>query len=185
MRCRPVEPFADVLLIETEVHGDERGWLSETYHRERFARMGLDVTFVQENHACSRRAYTIRGLHYQIPPHAQAKLIRVLKGAIVDVVVDIRRGSPTFGRHAAVRLQAGDWRQLYVPEGFAHGYCTLEPDTEVLYRLSGHYAPTHERGIAWDDPDLSIAWPLPEGVTPLISPKDRRQPRLREQPDLF
>jgi dTDP-4-dehydrorhamnose 3,5-epimerase len=164
--------------------GDERGYFAETYHRRRFEESGITGDWVQENHAASTAVGTVRGLHYQLPPFAQAKLIRVTRGAALDVVLDIRRGSPTFGRHVAVELRAGDGRQLMVPAGFAHGYCTLEPDTEILYRVDAYYSPDHERGIRWDDPALGIDWPV-TAADVVLSDKDRGLPPLHRQPDLF
>jgi dTDP-4-dehydrorhamnose 3,5-epimerase len=163
---------------------DERGFLAETWRRDRFHELGLGRAWCQENHAGSSRAGTVRGLHYQVPPAAQAKLVRVVRGALLDVAVDLRRGSPTFGRHAAVELSTANFRQLFIPAGFAHGYCTLEPDTEILYRLDHVYAPEHERGISWNDPELGIEWPV-DPASAIVSAKDRSLPRLADQPDLF
>lgn len=149
-----------VKILEPRRFGDERGFFSETWNARDFAAAtGVEATFVQDNHALSGERFTLRGLHFQIPPHAQGKLVRVTRGAVLDVVVDIRRGSPSFGRHAAVALSAENWRQLWAPPGVAHGYCTLEDDVEVLYKTTGYYAPEHERGLAPDDPALAIAWP--------------------------
>jgi dTDP-4-dehydrorhamnose 3,5-epimerase len=164
--------------------GDARGFFAETWSRDRFHGAGIDVEWVQENHAMSAAAGTVRGFHYQIPPAAQAKLIRVVRGAALDVAVDLRRGSPTFGRHVAIELSAENFRQFLIPSGFAHGYCTLEPNTEILYKVDHVYAPDTERGIRWDDPALGIDWP----VTPreaVLSEKDRGLPLLADQPDLF
>ena len=158
-------------------HGDERGFFSETWSRAAFASAGIDCDFVQDNHSLSRSKGTVRGLHFQTPPFAQAKLVRVIRGAILDVAVDIRDRSPTFGRHVAVELSAANWRQLFVPQGFAHGFCTLEPDTEVLYKVSAPYAPDHDRGILWNDPALAIAWPVSPAAA-VVSGKDRAQPLL-------
>jgi len=165
-------------------YGDHRGFLSETYGRARFGACGVDVDFVQDNQSYSAAAGTIRGLHFQVPPHEQGKLVRVVRGAVIDVVVDIRHGSPTFGQATAVELSAENWRQFYVPPGFAHGFCTLMPDTEVLYRLTQYYSPSAESGLAFDDPDLAITWAvaLEEAV---VSDKDRKNPRLRDLAALF
>lgn len=181
-----VETFAapDLVAVTPPKHGDDRGFLSETYSRERFARLGIDIDFVQDNHTYSASKGTIRGLHFQIPPHAQGKLVRVVRGAILDVVVDIRHGSPAFGTATAVALSADNWRQLYVPPGFAHGFCTLVDDTEVLYRMTAYYAPASDRGLAFDDPGLGIAWPVEPGAA-ILSDKDRRHPRLADLPAHF
>ncbi|MDE2579758.1 MAG: dTDP-4-dehydrorhamnose 3,5-epimerase [Hyphomicrobiales bacterium] len=173
-----------VKIVTPKKHGDERGFFSETYNKQDFEEAGLHFDFVQDNHSLSAPAGTIRGLHYQTPPFAQDKLIRVLRGAILDVAVDIRRSSPTFGRHVAVELSAANWRQLLVPIGFAHGFCTLQPDTEVAYKTTNFYSAAHDFGLLWDDPDLAIAWPVPAGEA-LLSPKDRKQPRLAAATALF
>jgi dTDP-4-dehydrorhamnose 3,5-epimerase len=164
--------------------GDERGFFAESWNRQRFRDAGVDADWVQENHAASAARGTVRGFHYQVPPAAQAKLIRVVRGAALDVAVDIRRGAPTFGRHVAVELSASNFRQLFVPAGFAHGYCTLEPDTEILYKVDHPYAPDTERGIRWDDPALGIDWPIEAGAA-VLSDKDRELPTLAEQADVF
>lgn len=166
-------------LITPKRWGDDRGFFSETYNRRLFAEHGLALEFLQDNHTFSARAGTVRGLHYQLPPHAQDKLIRVIRGAILDVAVDLRRGSPTYGRHVAVELSAANWAQMLVPIGFAHGFCTLTPDVEVLYKVTNYYAPEHDRGILWNDPELGIAWPV-GAAQALLSDKDRRLPRLGE-----
>lgn len=159
--------------------GDTRGFFSETFNAERLAEVGITGPFVQDNHSLSRSPGVLRGLHYQAPPAAQAKLVRVVKGRIFDVAVDIRAGSPTYGRHVAVELSAENWRQLYVPAGFAHGFVTLEPDTEVIYKVDAFYAPAQEAGIAWDDPEIGIDWPVaPEQV--LLSDKDKINPPLKD-----
>jgi dTDP-4-dehydrorhamnose 3,5-epimerase len=166
-----------VKLIVPKRHDDDRGFFSETYSQSAFAAAGIADAFVQDNHSRSRAPGTLRGLHFQSPPHAQGKLVRVSCGRILDVAVDIRRGSPAFGRHVAVELSADNWHQLWVPAGFAHGYVTIEPDTEVQYKVTSPYAPSHDAGIAWDDPALAIAWPV---TTPALSPKDQRLPRLTQ-----
>lgn len=165
-------------------HGDARGFFSEIFREDALRRHGIEAAFVQENHSLSVDRGVIRGLHFQIPPAAQAKLVRVGAGAILDVAVDIRAGSPTYGRHVAVVLSAAEGNQLFVPEGFAHGFCTLEPNTEVLYKVNRYYSPEHDRGLLWNDPALGIAWPAGEGEAAL-SDKDRRQPPLAELPALF
>ena len=171
--------IADVKIVEPARHGDERGYFSETYNKRTFAAAGIALDFVQDNHSLSRPAGTIRGLHYQLAPFAQDKLVRVVRGAIFDVAVDLRRGSPSYGRHVAVTLGAGDARQLLVPIGFAHGFCTLEPDTEVIYKVTNFFSAPHDRGILWSDPALGIAWPVAaEDAT--LSAKDRQLPPLRD-----
>ena len=173
-----------VKLIAPERIADDRGFFSEVYSARAFARAGIETPFVQDNHSLSVRAGTVRGLHFQSPPHAQAKLVRVTRGRILDVAVDLRRSSPTYGRHVAVELSAENWRQLLVPAGFAHGFCTLEPDTEIVYKVSAPFAAAHDLGLAFDDPALGIDWPVrPEQVT--LSDKDRRQPRLSDLPRYF
>jgi len=160
-------------------HEDRRGFFSEIWSRAAFAAIGIDCDFVQDNHSLSRQKGTVRGLHFQTPPFAQAKLLRVPRGAILDVVVDIRRGSPTFGQHVAVELSAENWHQLFVPEGFAHGFCTLQPDTELLYKVSAPYAPDHDKGLLWNDPALAIDWPVTANEA-VVSDKDRAQPFLAD-----
>ncbi|HEX6986673.1 MAG TPA: dTDP-4-dehydrorhamnose 3,5-epimerase, partial [Planctomycetaceae bacterium] len=142
----------DVLIITPVRHGDARGFLSETYNKRRFATLGIGIDFVQDNHSFSAAQGTVRGLHFQVPPFAQAKLVRVLRGAIYDVAVDLRASSPTFGRSVGVVLSAEDWNQLLIPVGFAHGFCTLTPDTDILYKVSQHYSPEHDKGVLWNDP---------------------------------
>ncbi len=174
----------EVRLIVPNKHQDARGFFSETYNARALLEAGIDVTFVQDNHSLSSEVGVIRGLHFQAPPHAQGKLIRVTKGAILDVAVDIRRGSPTYGQHVAVTLSAENWAQLWIPVGFAHGFCTLQPNTEVLYKVTDYYAPECDRGVAWDDPGLSIDWPVsPKDA--VLSQKDREHPTLAELPTYF
>jgi dTDP-4-dehydrorhamnose 3,5-epimerase len=171
-------PIAGLMLIEPKVFSDSRGFFSETYNRQDLADAGFSVTFVQDNHSLSVKQGTIRGLHYQVPPFAQDKLVRVLRGSILDVALDIRVGSPTFGQHVEVVLSANNWKQLLVPKGFAHGFCTLEPNTEVMYKVSNPYSPQFDSGILWNDPALGIAWPAFGGTE--ISVKDMNLPRLKE-----
>ncbi len=172
------------LLITPEKHVDHRGFFSETYNKRVLAEAGFDKEFVQDNHSLSRDQGVVRGLHFQIPPHAQDKLVRVIRGRIFDVAVDIRKGSPTFGQHVAVELSAENWRQLLIPAGFAHGFCTLEPDTEVIYKVTAHYAPEHDKGLLWNDPALGIDWPIkPEQA--IISDRDRAHPPFAALPDYF
>ncbi len=174
----------DVKIITGKKFGDRRGFFSEVYNRKAFAEAGIALDFVQDNHSLSAQPGTVRGLHFQSPPFAQHKLVRVPRGRILDVAVDIRRSSPTFGRHVTVELSAENWRQLLVPIGFAHGFATLEPDTEVIYKVSDYYSAANDLGLAWDDPDLGIAWPLPPGGA-VLSDKDRTHPRLRDLPAIF
>jgi dTDP-4-dehydrorhamnose 3,5-epimerase len=171
-------------IVTPNKHGDERGFFCETYNASAWAKAGLNCQFVQDNHSLSRDAGTVRGLHFQTAPFAQAKLIRVVRGAILDVAVDLRRSSPTFGRHVAVELSARNGRQLFAPIGFAHGFATLEPDTDVLYKVTNFYSPRQDVGLAWDDPDLIIAWPV-DADHAILSAKDRALPRLRDLPNVF
>jgi dTDP-4-dehydrorhamnose 3,5-epimerase len=176
--------LADVKIITPPKFGDHRGFFSETYHKAKLVEAGIDIEFVQDNQSLSTTRGVLRGLHYQVPPLAQDKLVRVTRGAILDVAVDIRRGSATFGQHVAVELSAENWRQLLVPIGFAHGFVTLTDETEVCYKCSDFYSPEHERGIAFDDPELGIEWPLAVGELTL-SARDRQHPRLKDQADVF
>ncbi len=168
----------DVLMVERVRMEDGRGVFSEIYRQDEFERHGIRVRFVQDNHSHTKRAGTLRGLHYQCPPHAQDKLVSVLRGRILDVAVDIRMDSPTFGMSVAVELSDRNGLQIFIPKGFAHGFLTLEPDTEVIYKVSHHYAPDAEAGIRWDDPDLAIDWMLKEA--PLLSERDGQLPWLSE-----
>ena len=177
-------PLDGIVEIRPARHGDDRGWFSEVYKRHTLRDAGIDIEFVQDNESFSAPAGTLRGLHYQLPPHAQDKLVRVIHGSILDIAVDIRRGSATFGQHVAVTLTAELGNQLLVPAGFAHGFSTLEPDTRVAYKVSAVYAPDCERAIRWDDPALGIDWQLPPGG-PTLSGKDAVAPLLADQPDLF
>ena len=164
----------DVRLITPRRFGDERGWFTETWSQRT-----LDIAFCQDNMSLSAHPGTIRGLHFQKPPHAQAKLVMVLQGRILDVAVDIRRASPTFGQHVAVELSAAAGNQLLIPRGFAHGFCTLEPGTQVMYKVDDFYAPETDAGIFWADPDLAINWPVRVDQAHL-SPKDLGLPRLKD-----
>jgi dTDP-4-dehydrorhamnose 3,5-epimerase len=174
----------DLLLVTPRKHSDQRGFFSETFRADVFAGSGAEASFVQDNHVLSMQKGVLRGLHFQTPPHAQGKLIRCTRGAILDVAVDIRAGSPTYGRHVALELSSGNWRQLWIPCGFAHGYLTLEDDCEVIYKVTDYYAPECDRGIAWDDPALAIAWRLPASEI-ILSDKDRKQPRLSDVETTF
>jgi dTDP-4-dehydrorhamnose 3,5-epimerase len=160
-------------------HGDARGWFTESYSKRRLEDAGIFEDFVQDNHSFSASRYTLRGLHFQSPPHAQAKLVRCLVGAIWDVAVDLRKGSPTYGRWVAAELTAAGGEQLYVPVGFAHGFVTLTENAEVAYKTSDYYAPECDGGLAWDDPDFAIPWPL-DGALPQLSGKDAVQPALAD-----
>jgi dTDP-4-dehydrorhamnose 3,5-epimerase len=164
--------------------GDRRGYFAECYVRSDFVAAGIANDFMQDNQSASVAASTVRGLHFQTPPFAQAKLIRVLRGRILDVVVDLRRSLPTYGRHIAVEIDEHSGEQLFVPAGCAHGFCTLEPDTVVLYKVDNVYSPDHDRGVNWADPDLGIAWPVRESEA-VLSDKDRVLPRLRDLPAYF
>jgi len=174
----------EVKIIIPRKFGDERGFFSETWNRKSLAQAGLDVDFIQDNHAFSAEKGTVRGLHYQQSPKAQGKLVRVTRGVVMDVAVDIRKGSPNFGRHVAVELSADNWRQLWVPAGFAHGYCTLTENTEFLYKVTNDYSPAHEQGIIWNDPDLAIDWGVSDDGA-LLSEKDTILPQLKDQIHIF
>ena len=178
LEIRPLH-LADVKLIIPPIHRDPRGFFSETYNRKAMSAAGIGTEFVQDNHALSSESGTLRGLHFQVPPRAQGKLLRVSRGSIFDVAVDIRFGSPSFGQHVTAILSAENWMQVWIPPGFAHGYCTLEPDTEVIYKVTDYYAPDCDRGIKWDDAALGINWPIgPDDVK--LSEKDRQQPALKD-----
>lgn len=174
----------EVKLIRPKIFRDERGFFSETWNAKALAAAQIEAEFVQDNHSMSTAKGVVRGLHFQIPPHAQGKLVRVTRGAVVDIAVDIRHGSPTFGQHVSAVLSADNWSQIWVPAGFAHGFCTLEADTEVLYKVTAYYAPESDCGIAFDDPELDIAWPV-ERAQATLSEKDRRWPRLKDLPAHF
>ena len=173
-----------VVVLTPKKFGDHRGFFSEVYNRSLFAKAGIDVDFVQDNHSLSAETGVVRGLHYQLNPMAQAKLIRVVRGAILDVVVDVRRDSPTFGKHVKEILSTENWRQVYVPVGFAHGFATLAPNTEVVYKVTSYYSPTHERGLRWNDPALGIDWGIDESRA-VLSERDRKHPVLSELKDLL
>lgn len=169
----------ELLVISATKHGDERGFFSEVYRHDELAAYGVVLPFVQDNHVVSAARGVLRGLHFQLAPSAQGKLVRCTRGAILDVAVDIRTGSPTFGRHVSTELSAVNWRQIWVPPGFAHGYVTLEPDCEVIYKVTSYYDPSRERGLAWDDPALAIDWRAPSHQL-IVSPKDRANPPLAD-----
>jgi dTDP-4-dehydrorhamnose 3,5-epimerase len=171
--------FRDVKLLRPVRFVDNRGFFSEAYSKRDYAASGICNEFVQDNHSLSRRKGVVRGLHFQRPPFAQAKLLRVLRGTILDVVVDLRVGSPSYARHIATVLGAEDWNQIFIPAGFAHGFCTLEAETEILYKVDHYYSPMHDAGIRWSDPALNIAWPIGEDEAEL-SEKDRNLPLMSE-----
>lgn len=181
-----IQPLAipDVLLITPRRFADKRGFFSETFNERAWSDAGLDAQFVQDNHAYSVEKGVVRGLHFQLPPAAQGKLVRVTRGAIRDVAVDIRRASPSFGQHVSAVISAENWTQIWVPPGFAHGYVTLKEHTEVIYKVTNLYAPTLDRGILWNDPALAIDWGIGQDLA-ILSEKDRNQPRLAEVADLF
>jgi len=172
-----------VILLCPPRFDDDRGWFSETYNKRREAERGIAAEFVQDNQSLSAQAGTLRGIHFQSPPHAQAKLVRCTRGRALDVVVDLRRGSPTFGKHVSTELSFANGRQLFIPAGFGHAFVTREPGTEIAYKVDDYYDPASEGGLRWDCPDLAINWGL-EGA-PAISDKDAKLPRLREFDTLF
>jgi dTDP-4-dehydrorhamnose 3,5-epimerase len=167
-----------VLLYTPRRFGDHRGFFAETYSRRAFAAQGIDTVFVQDNHSLSAETGTVRGLHFQAPPAAQSKLVRCGRGAIFDVAVDIRNGSPTYGHWVGYELSAQNARQLLVPAGFAHGFVTLMPDSEIVYKCSDHYAPQTERALRWNDPEIAIAWPISTQAT--LSEKDAAAPLMAD-----
>jgi dTDP-4-dehydrorhamnose 3,5-epimerase len=164
-----------IILVTPKKIGDVRGYFIETYNVAEYSDLGINATFVQDNQSLSEKSGTVRGLHFQIPPKSQAKLIRVLQGGIFDVAVDLRRGSPTYGRWCAARLTAEGGEQLFVPRGFAHGYCSLEPNTEVAYKVDEYYAPECEVGLIWDDSTIGISWPVTQAEA-VLSERDRKLP---------
>ncbi|MGH6990500.1 MAG: dTDP-4-dehydrorhamnose 3,5-epimerase, partial [Stellaceae bacterium] len=175
--------LSEVMLIVPDRHGDARGYFSETFNAARFAEIGIGDAFVQDNESLSRDHGTLRGLHCQVPPYAQGKLVRVLRGAAFDVAVDARVGSPSHGKWVAARLTAEEGEQLWIPPGFLHGYLTLVDETEIFYKVTAPYRPEAERGIAWNDPDIAIGWPLMGA--PILSAKDRVLPAFAEARDWF
>ena len=183
MLVQPLE-IPEVQLITPQRLYDERGFLSETYNRRRLAEFGIHADFVQDNHSFSSVRGVVRGLHFQIEPYAQGKLVRVTRGSIFDVALDLRHGSPTYGRHVSTVLNAENWAQLWIPVGFAHGFCTLEPDCEVLYKTTAYYSPECSRGIRWDDPALGIAWPV-DRQDVVLSDADRNYPDFAEVGGMF
>lgn len=174
--------LADAILLEPQVFGDHRGFFTESYNKDKYQSIGINSVFIQDNQSMSAQAGTLRGLHYQMHPMAQSKLVSVLAGAIYDVIVDIRQDSPTFGQWEGFILSAENKRQLFVPQGFAHGFCTLVPNTHVFYKVDQSYSPEHDRGIAWNDPNLNIDWPV---SNPILSDKDKQHPKLQEADNNF
>ena len=174
----------DVKLITPARYGDHRGFFSEVYNRRALAEAGIDVEFVQDNHSFSAQRGTLRGLHFQRPPAAQTKLLRVLRGSVVDVAVDCRLGSPSFGEHVMVELSAAAGNQILCPKGFAHATLTTAPDTEITYKVDAYYAPNRDLGVRFDDPDLAIPWPIPKSQL-VLSDKDRNLPWFRDLPAVF
>lgn len=169
--------FEDAYLVEMKINKDHRGFFMESYNEKLFIEHGLSFNFIQDNHSLSVESGTIRGLHYQLEPYAQTKFIRVTQGVAFDVIVDIREGSPTYGKWQSFILTADNRRQLLFPKGFAHGYCTLVENTEVQYKVDNYYSPDHDCGIRWNDPDLNISWPVRD---PILSEKDKRHPLFKE-----
>ena len=183
MQVIPTE-IPDVKILVPKQFKDRRGFFSEVYSTKLLKDAGIDMPFVQDNHSLSVEKGVLRGLHYQVAPMAQDKLIRVVRGAILDVALDIRRGSSTFGKHVTALVSSENWQQVFVPVGFAHGFVTLEPNTEVLYKVSAFYSPQHERGVRWNDPALGIDW----GIRPdeaVLSQRDTQHPFLKDAQDLF
>jgi dTDP-4-dehydrorhamnose 3,5-epimerase len=174
----------DLLLIKPEKNLDPRGFFSEVYRRDVWAVEGVSPELVQDNHVYSQKRGVLRGLHFQAPPHEQGKLVRCTRGSILDVAVDIRIGSPTYGQHVAVELSAKNWEQLWVPPGFAHGYVTLEPDSEVMYKVTQYWHSGSERGLAWNDPSLAINWRI-SSTNLTIADKDRNNPTMAQAERVF
>jgi dTDP-4-dehydrorhamnose 3,5-epimerase len=170
----------EILVVVPKRFGDNRGYFVESYNKQTLSGAGINADFVQDNHSFSVDSGTIRGLHFQVAPKVQAKLVRVLRGSIFDVVVDVRKSSPDFGKWTSAILTAERGEQIFIPAGFAHGFCTLEPNTEVLYKVSDFYSPEHEYGIRWDDPAIGIRWPVTS--PPVLSVKDAKNPLLNDGP---
>ncbi len=173
----------EVKLLRPKVHKDDRGYVTEIAHEREMEELGLPIRFVQENQSLSCTSGTVRGLHFQKPPYAQAKFIRVLRGKIFDVAVDVRPNSPTYGKHIGVTLSEDEIVQLFIPQGFAHGFCTMTDNTVILYKMSSFYAPGSEGGIKWNDPDLGIAWPIDPSKA-ILSGKDEKLPFFKELPPI-
>ncbi len=169
----------EVRVLVPSRHGDPRGFFSETYNKQTLAELGINTDFVQDNHSLSAEKGTVRGLHFQTPPFAQDKLVRVVCGSVFDVAVDLRLGSPTYGQHVSAVLSAESWNQILIPIGFAHGFVTLDPSTEVIYKVSNYFSPEHDKGLFWNDPTLGISWPISDGEA-IVSDKDQNHPRFAE-----
>lgn len=176
-------PLPGVLILTPRRYGDHRGFFSESWNRQRMVEAGTDIDFVQDNHSVSREMGTLRGLHFQTQPHAQAKLVRCGRGSLFDVAVDIRYGSPTFGQWVGVELSFDNGKQVLIPEGFLHGFITREPDTEIVYKCSDYYAPDCDGAVRFDDPDIGIDWGL--SGAPVLSDKDAAAPWLADLPEYF
>lgn len=174
--------FEDAFLLEPNVFGDHRGFFMESYNSKQFEELGLSFSFIQDNHSLSVDAGTLRGLHYQLEPYAQTKLVRAVRGALYDVILDIRKGSPTYGQWQGFILTEENKRQLLVPKGFAHGFCTLVKNTEVIYKVNNYYSAEHDRGIQWNDTKLNIDWPTAE---PILSGKDSQHPSFSDAESNF
>jgi dTDP-4-dehydrorhamnose 3,5-epimerase len=169
-----------VIVLDPPRFGDDRGWFMETWNASTWAERGVRADFVQDNQSFSRARHTLRGLHFQVPPRAQAKLVRCVRGRLLDVAVDVRAGSPTFGEWVGAVLDEHNGRQLFIPAGFAHGFVSLSENCEIAYKVTDFYAPECDGGIRWDDPDVNVDWGLPSGTEPVLSDKDRSLPLLRE-----
>ncbi|TXN82507.1 dTDP-4-dehydrorhamnose 3,5-epimerase [Methylobacterium sp. WL8] len=176
--------LAGVMRVKPKRFGDARGWFSETFRVDALARAGITCAFMQDNQSFSAPKGTIRGLHFQVAPQPQAKLVRVLSGAILDVAVDLRRASATYGEHVTVTLDAEGGEQLFIPHGFAHGFCTLTPDTMVAYKVDAYYSPAHDRALVWNDPEVGIDWPV-SAAEAILSDKDKAAPRLSDLGPVF
>jgi dTDP-4-dehydrorhamnose 3,5-epimerase len=174
--------FEDAYLLEPKIFGDHRGFFMESYNTKHFEELGFSFSFIQDNHSLSVDAGTLRGLHYQLDPYAQTKLVRAVRGALYDVILDIRQGSPTYGQWQGFVLTEENKRQLLVPKGFAHGFCTLVKNTEVIYKVDNYYSAEHDRGIQWNDPKLNIDWPIAE---PILSSKDSQHPTFKDAENYF
>ena len=178
------EVLPEIMHVIPARYKDERGWFSETYNESEFLAAGIRTRFVQDNQSHSLKAGTLRGLHFQYPPYAQAKLVRCIEGEILDVAVDLRTGSPNFGKYTAHRLSGADGRQIYIPVGFAHGFCTLEDNCQIAYKVSSFFAPGSDGGVSFGDPDIAVEWPFPTSKL-VLSEKDRGLPHLSELPPIF